>query len=386
MWRLYLCISEVTKVAFLNPTIPPRAVALLNRINAQPNIAVKGLFFAISQKNRYWQLSTSEYEKITFPYKIVNSISLGFGIKDYHNTFISFKIFRELSKFNPDVVIVPGWSDVNSFFALLWVKFFRKKIILRTESTNNEKSWRRSLFIPYIKLFCHLADLIIGCSEQASYFARSMANSACIVTIYSSFDTIKFNQKVMSLDKKTIRKQLGVTQSQVVYFNGQLIKRKGVIELLDAFSHISLNQIALIITGDGQLRDQVKQSARHYSNIYYFGYQKQNVLPKYYRAADVFILPSFEETWGLVTIEAMAAELPIIISQKAGSVELVESNQSGFVLPDITAKEIRTAVRYFSNDKNFASYGHINKTFALKELSYEKIAQQFSDVIYLVSK
>lgn len=365
------------KVAFLNPTIPPRVVSLLNRITADNRITIKAFFFAVSQKNRAWELNTDEYEKIKFSYVILKSLSLSVGIHDFHNSFISSNIWSELSQYNPDVVVLPGWADINSYITLLWAKRHNKKIILRTESTSYEDSLRRRLFLPVTKYICNNSDLIIASSQRAHTYAQSLTATK-IITIHSSFDTRSFQNQIAKRKKVELKKHYQVTEKKAVYFNGQAIERKGILPLLEAFSYPRLRNVALLITGSGKLENTITAYAKKYPNIYYFGYQKQHKLPDFYKMADFFILPSYEETWGIVTVEALAAGLPVLVSKFAGSAELISKN-TGFILDTIDTasilRKLHLALRM--PKKQYDRISQTNRQFVRKSLSYETIAKKF---------
>jgi glycosyltransferase involved in cell wall biosynthesis len=372
------------KVAFLNPTMPPRSISLFNRIAKDKKINLLAIYYAVSQKNRKWLFNSEENEKVNFSYKILQSISFGIGINDYHNTFFSFDLLKILSKFNPDIVVIPGWSDINSLLALLWTKKNRKKLILRTESTNREKSWRRTLFLPITKFIIANSDLVIGSSKAAADYAKSIVPLANTCFIYSSFDTVNFSKLVKKYrrSKNSIKRKYKIKQKKVVYFNGQLIKRKGLLELLASFKDKKLANIALVITGDGPLKSQVKVAVKNQNNIYYLGYLRQNHLAKVYSIADYFILPSYEETWGLVLIEALASSLPIICSQFVGASELLKEKENGIFIKQVTSKQITKAIIDLINqgDRKYKKIARANHQLAIKKLSYDDIAKEFTNV------
>jgi len=369
------------KVAFLNPTIPPRVVSLLNRISKNEEVVLKAFFFAVSQKNRSWSLKSKEYERISFPFEILNSVTFGFGIKDYHNSFLSFDIWQKLSDYDPDIVLLPGWADVTSYLAFMWAKYNHKKIILRSESTVYEKSIRRIIFSPISNILCKNVDLIIGSSYRASEYSKLLAPNTKAITIWSSFDTLKFNQQVNKVkeNKNKIKDELGILQKRVFYFNGQTIERKGLLLLLAVFLKKKYEDYALVITGKGKLDDRINAIAQKNNNIYHFGYQTQNKLPTFYAVSDFFILPSFEETWGLVTVEALAAGLPVIVSDMAGSSELIVEGDQGFIISSLSIFGIESKVQeaLALSKKDYNRMKSAGESLALSTLSYESIANQF---------
>lgn len=369
------------KVAFLNPNIPPRVISLLNKISTDKSIEVKGFFFAVTQKNRYWDINSNENEKPKFAYKVLKSIVLGYGVNDYQNSFISLNLWNELNIFSPDIVVLPGWSDLSSFIAFFWAKNNRKRVILRSESTIYENSFLRQLLNIVTKFICNNVDYIITSSKRAEDYARTKTKKVRVTTIYSSFDTKNFIYQINKRNSIKMKRKYKIKQDKVVYFNGQLIKRKGLLPLLEAFTDKQLSHIALVLTGTGNLQTTVEKFSNEYKNIYSFGYQKQNILPDFYSLSSAFILPSYEDTWGLVTVEALSAGLPVIVSKFAGSSELISIN-NGFLLNSVDKESIIKAVQYITSlPKNkYLDIRRNNKYLSLKKLSYEVVAHQFVQV------
>jgi glycosyltransferase involved in cell wall biosynthesis len=366
------------KVAFLNPNAPPRSISLINHINKNQNIDIKAFFFSVSQKNRSWNLNSKEYEKISFQHIFLKSFSFGFGFKDYHNSFFSINLAKELQIYNPDLIVIPGWADINSYIALLWGKLHNKKVILRTESTINENSYRRKIFLPLAKFVCFFSDGIIASSDKALIYSKLLSKNNNAVRIHSSFDTKKYLNIIKEINTEEIKSDLKIKQEKVYYFNGQLIERKGIKLLLEIFAKKEFRKIALIITGKGILTNLVDEYAMKFNNIYSFGYQNQQNLPRFYSVANFFILPSYEETWGLVTVEAMASGTPVLISNFAGSSELI-SKKTGFIIKKINKsyieKQIYNSLLLSKNRYKFLSLN--NKLKAINDLSYEKISNEF---------
>jgi glycosyltransferase involved in cell wall biosynthesis len=120
-------------------------------------------------------------------------------------------------------------------------------------------------------------------------------------------------------------------------FVGKLIEKKRAADLLKAFFSIQDPRAHLVVVGDGALRDQLVASVppEKRRQVHFAGFQNQLALPRFYVAADVFVLPSgVGETWGLVVNEAMNFELPVITSDLVGcAADLVDEGQNGFIYP-----------------------------------------------------
>jgi len=126
----------------------------------------------------------------------------------------------------------------------------------------------------------------------------------------------------------------------IILFASKLEKRKRADLLIQAFQNmlskwkLELAHPELLIIGDGvemqNLRAMVKESYRF--NIKFLGIKNQTELPNYYALADIFVLPSEQEPWGLVVNEVMNANCAIIVSSEVGaSKDLIESYETGMI-------------------------------------------------------
>jgi glycosyltransferase involved in cell wall biosynthesis len=112
-------------------------------------------------------------------------------------------------------------------------------------------------------------------------------------------------------------------------FVGQLIPRKGIDELLEAFSQLPEGE--LYIAGDGPLRHLVAQAVES-DRVTYVGHVDRPALQQLYSESDVLVLPSRYEVWGLVINEALQHGLSVIAAQTVGAVDdLLVDNVNGYV-------------------------------------------------------
>jgi glycosyltransferase involved in cell wall biosynthesis len=124
-------------------------------------------------------------------------------------------------------------------------------------------------------------------------------------------------------------------QTVDVLFSGQLIERKGVDLLIRAFAQISDQvpelHLHFIGTGPGlkDFMEMIPFGLRH--RIHFLGFQQTDAIPKIFAAADVFVLPSRHDGWGVVVNEALGSGLPIIVSDRVGARDLVENGGNGFI-------------------------------------------------------
>ena len=141
--------------------------------------------------------------------------------------------------------------------------------------------------------------------------------------------------------KSSARNALGIKEDKVVLYVGRIEPLKGVDILLQAFSLMeNVNETRLMIVGGNV--NQVSEMARlrllstelsidH--KVTFTGPVAHSELPDYYNATDVFALPSYYESFGLVALEAMACGKPVVASRVGGLKTLVKHGVSGYLIP-----------------------------------------------------
>ena len=133
-------------------------------------------------------------------------------------------------------------------------------------------------------------------------------------------------------------------------FSGQIVERKGVKYLLEAWTeHIKRHtNDTLVLIGYGDLYDRFKAQYSDEPSIFLEGRVDYDDVYKYYAIADVFVLPTIEDNWSLVIPEAMACGLPVATSIYNGCYpELVKKNINGITFDTFKQESIVEALEYF---------------------------------------
>lgn len=177
------------------------------------------------------------------------------------------------------------------------------------------------------------ADVFIAISEET---AREMevVSFAPIVRIPNGVDTAFFSPP-SDAEKAAARHALfrGMSAKYIVLFVGKLDPQKNVSMLIEAM-RMTADDVLLLIVGDGPLCLSLEQQAASlglHGRVRFFGIVR-NVLP-FYRAADVFVLPSRAEGASNVLLEAMSMRLPCIGSDIAGIRAMIDDGVSGYLAP-----------------------------------------------------
>jgi glycosyltransferase involved in cell wall biosynthesis len=139
-------------------------------------------------------------------------------------------------------------------------------------------------------------------------------------------------------ERRRRRQALGIDADRVVLlFAGKLIDRKNPVHLLQAVQRMrTRDKVAVMYMGEGRARDALEQYAREngIQHVHFTGFVNQTEMPPLYALADVFVLPSSFDPRGTVTNEAMACEVPVVISNMVGIYgegDIVRDGDNGFI-------------------------------------------------------
>ena len=188
--------------------------------------------------------------------------------------------------------------------------------------------------------------------------------------------------------RQEIRNRHGIHKKDlVILFVGMNFEIKRLGLLIEAISRVSQgdghpSEVKLLVVGKGK-ETVYAAMAREYGvadRVIFAGVTRE--VEKYYVASDIFAMPSVYDTFGMAVLEAMAAGLPVIISQTVGARDLVNDGVEGFVLGDPpNAVELSRKIDFLSNAKNRLKMGECARQQALKH-SWDRVADQMA-TLYL---
>ncbi|MBE9186663.1 glycosyltransferase family 1 protein [Microcoleus sp. LEGE 07076] len=191
------------------------------------------------------------------------------------------------------------------------------------------------------KTLLETADRVVATSPQEREHMRCLVSSKGKIDIIPCGTDIK---QFGSIGRSAARRQLGIApETKVVLYVGRFDRRKGIETLVRAVSLSALPKadLKLIIGGgwregesDGKERDRIGSIVEELglSDITSFpGSLSRDILPAYYAAADVCVVPSHYEPFGLVAIESMACRTPVVASDVGGLKYTVVPRETGLL-------------------------------------------------------
>jgi glycosyltransferase involved in cell wall biosynthesis len=250
-----------------------------------------------------------------------------------------------------DAVWVHGYSTVNSLRAILSASLLKVPVLLRAESTLNDrertdaKMLGKDFFFRLLRE--HVAAVLPIGTANARYWRHHMGAEVPSFSMPYAVDNSFFERKAAEAALKTddLRRELGLGPGRpVILFASKLMPRKRCGDLLSAWMRVNKQhpdsaaaRAYAIIIGDGEERGQLEEwavKAGAGDGIRFLGFKNQTELPAYFALCDVFVLPSIHEPWGLVVNEAMCAARAVVVSDQVGCQEdLVRDGVNGRVFP-----------------------------------------------------
>lgn len=180
------------------------------------------------------------------------------------------------------------------------------------------------------------------------------------------------------LEKNKYKQELGLSENKKIVISiGQFIERKGFDVLLNSWRDLD-KSCELIIIGGGELEEQYKSIIKNnkYENVNLISFKPKTEIWKYYKASDLFVLPTREDIWGLVINEAMACGLPIITTNKCiAGMELIENGKNGFVVDVDDENKLYSAMKSLLEDKSLLRSISKNNVLKIQGNTIENIGK-----------
>jgi glycosyltransferase involved in cell wall biosynthesis len=194
--------------------------------------------------------------------------------------------------------------------------------------------------IAYRRAVLRFVDAMCCNGQATAAYARSLGMEPERITLKNMAADVEGLAAAAALldesDRTAIRRNYGI-EGVCFLYSGRLIPSKGVLELVDAWrrhesTHTNPGTLVLVGEGPEEATLRTLVSAHSLQRVRFVGRVDYDVMHRYYRAADVFVIATLEDNWSLVVPEAMACGLPILSSRYNGCCsELVRPGRNGYV-------------------------------------------------------
>lgn len=288
------------------------------------------------------------------------------------------KLYKEVKDFNPDII----WAHL--YFGILYSRF-------------------TSLFYPRIKLVSVLHDSIYGDYNMTGLWykfrnliykkTKNLDNQTIAVSytvkldyenffgwkniklIYNAIDLKKIDLSIVNLDNLSmVKSKFNIDDKDfLIIVPGRLDKRKGHQYFIEAIKKLDSNirkKIKVIFAGDGPLKEDLEtyvKECKVNDQIIFTGNLNQETLFQLVKVSDLVVIPSLQEPFGIVAIEAMYLEKPLIVTNVDGLKEITTDKIDAIQVPIKDSKAIKEGIIKIIHDQQYAKYlAHNAKKTALK--------------------
>jgi glycosyltransferase involved in cell wall biosynthesis len=335
------------RLALITEIISPYRIPLFNALAKQGDVDLHVIFLAETDPDlRQWKVYKDE---IKFSYQVLPSWRKRVG---RYNWLLNRGLGSALSAFAPDVVLCGGYNYVASWQALLWSRMKQVPFLLWSES-NVQDIRRAHEIVEFAKseFLSRCSGFVVPGRSAGDYLRAHKVREESIFAAPNAVDNELFATAALEA-----RRNAGMRRTELslpkryCLFVGRLIREKGVFELLSAYAKLDKairEQVGLVLVGDGAERNHLEAFASTISpgSVIFPGFAQRELLSCYYALAEVLILPTYSDPWGLVVNEAMACGLPVIVSKVAGcAADLVKENWNGLLTLPRDESSLLTAI------------------------------------------
>ena len=372
------------RLVILTEIISPYRIPLFNALARRSEIDLHVIFMAETDQHlRQWQVYK---EEIKFSFQVLPSWRKRVG---KYNMLLNHGVGSALGAARPNAVLCGGYSYVTSWQALRWARSRGIPFLLWSES--NSQDLRRGFALVELlkKRFLQRCQAFVVPGRSAGeYLLAHGIKDDVIFTAPNAVDNDFFSTRAAAIraEADANRVRLGLP-NRYFLFTGRLVKEKGVFDLLSAYDRLVNSfreQIGLVFVGDGPCRKQLESQAATVSQqtkatIKFAGFAQREQLAEYYALADVMILPTYTDTWGLVINEAMACGLPVIVSRAAGAAgDLVRDTWNGWLVPAGDVPALTAAMQSIASQPELRATMGANSLKHVMNFSPNAWAQQIS--------
>jgi glycosyltransferase involved in cell wall biosynthesis len=248
--------------------------------------------------------------------------------------------------------------------ATFWISYFAAKIsrtafLFGTDTVTlsplDGKMWKRHVKRLAWPMLFRLADQVIVPSSGTRDLMRSLRLPDDRITLTPYVvDNDWWLAQSAGVDRAAVRASWGAEpEDMVILFCAKLQPWKRPADLLRAFAKIKLPRGLLVLAGEGPLRASLEAEATTLGvagRVRFLGFANQTQLPAIYTSADLMVLPSMYDAFGVVVNESMLCGCPVVASDHVGAArDLIEHGRTGFVYPcgdtDALAAILRQALQ-----------------------------------------
>ncbi|MFM5884929.1 MAG: glycosyltransferase family 4 protein [Novosphingobium sp.] len=291
------------------------------------------------------------------------------------------RVRRDLAAFKPNVVHVSS-PDVSAHRAVTWARHRRLPVLASVHTRFDtypryyNMAWAEPALTALLRRFYRRCDALVTPSESMAQVLRDQRMNYDIGIWSRGVDRTVFNP---GRRDPAWRQQLGLADNEVaVGFLGRLVMEKGLDVFSDTIDELRAREIPhrVLVVGEGPAREWFEARL---PDAVFAGFQGGADLGRAVASMDVLFNPSITETFGNVTLEAMACGLPVVAAAATGSESLVDDGRSGRLVRPGAIHHFAEALRGYIEDPALRAKHGASGEARSKDFSWDRINQAVAD-------
>ncbi|OLP20480.1 glycosyl transferase [Leptolyngbya sp. 'hensonii'] len=273
-------------------------------------------------------------------------------------TYLPLGIVKHLLRFKPQVVFSNSFG-MWTLLALLLKPIGRWRVVLAYEGSSPGVDYRNSpTRLAIRRAMVRSADACITNSHAGQAYLVEILHSPPEKVFVQPYEVPSAPALLASARAVQLDQVEG--ERPIFVFVGSLKPRKGLLLLLKAcvlLKQQGYDRYTLWVVGDGPQRSELEAFCQQQGltdRVHWIGQVEYEQVGAYFQQADVFVLPTLEDTWGVVVLEAMAIGKAVLCSQFAGASELIVSEENGFVFDPNQSQALAAAMGRFIADPDLS--------------------------------
>ena len=283
----------------------------------------------------------------------------------------------------PDVVHIAtegplGWSALQAAKVLKLPVTSDFRTNFQSYSKHYGVGWLRKPIVAYLRKF-HNATACTMVPTRELMRTLSQNGFANLKVVSRGVDTKLFN---ISKRDTSLRSSWGATDDTKVLISvGRMAPEKNLDQVLKTYEALKSTGQAfkLVMVGDGPLKDQFQ---KRYPEIIFPGMLTQSNLAAYYASSDLFIFPSQTETFGNVTLEALASGIPVLAFDCAAARDWVQTGVNGWLVAENNPEGFAAQAVTIFNSKDLLDQITQSTRQQVVHLDWDQIAEQVESVFW----
>jgi glycosyltransferase involved in cell wall biosynthesis len=303
-------------------------------------------------------------------------------------TYLPLNIVNRLFQFKPQVIFANSFG-IWTILSLLFKPLGQWRVVIAYEGSSPGVDYRNSqLRLSARRTMVWAADACITNSQAGRAYLIDILNAEPDCVFVHPYEVPDSNSMLgtTTLDIQ----ELAHYQHPSFVFIGSINTRKGINFLLEAcviLQSQGYQNYTVLLVGDGEQQEELQTFARDNrlgDRIQWTGRVDYGSLGAYLNKADIFVLPTLEDTWGMVLLEAMVLGKPVLCSKWAGASELVTEGENGYCFDPYDPKKLAELMQKFIDDPNLAVIMGDKSKQLMSDYTPEKAASFLSEVTSFV--